>query len=256
MRRSAGAPGLLSRVRWPAAHNPHRVAFDGRGDGLERTGSVPDFYSVTCSFGFRPREFYGAPLERGRIYQAMDQVSSTGGYNPPFRVFYDHVTERLKVQVWNETAADADMLVAPNTSALRLGEYHYVVIEYVALGQLRYWIDGVLDGTYTSTYAGPVLGSLADESSIGTGQVLIVPRINHYHGDLDDFWLGYNQTPGIDAFWPRRNLGDTNGDVGYGVPELFFCGKAADWNAGRHRGTQTGWALTSEAGTGMEDAQP
>lgn len=252
MRRRPASTGLLARVPYPGGYRFNRVRFNGVNDGLERTGSVPDFYSVTCAFGFRAQPFLGGPGERPRIYQAMDQLSGAGTYAPPFRVFYDHVAERVKASVWNETALDYDMVNAPNSTALPVGSYHYVVAEYDTTTGLKFWIDGVANGTYAATYPGPILGSLADEQSIGTGQVLIVPRINHYHGDLDDLWVGYNQTPGIGAFWPRRNLGD--GDVGYGRPEVFFAGHAVDWNAGTHRGTQTGWALTSEA-AGMEDSR-
>ena len=252
MRRRPASTGLLSRTPYPGGYRPNRVRFNGVNDGLERTGAVPDFYNVTCAFGFRPQPNLGGPGERMRIYQAMDQLSGAGNYDPPFRVYYDQVLQRLMVSVWNETALDYDVVAAPNSTALPVGSYHYAVIEYSTTTGLKFWIDGVADGAFTAIYPGPILGSLADESSIGTGQVLIVPRINHYHGDLDDFWLGYNQAPGIGAFWPRRNLGD--GDVGYGRPEVFFAGHAVDWNAGTHRGTQTGWALTSEA-TGMEDSR-
>ena len=253
MRRRPASSGLLQRVPYPGGYRPNRVRFNGLNDGLERTGSVPDFSSVTCAFGFNPQPFRGAPGERARIYQAVDQnspVLGPGGYTEPFRVFYDPYTLRLRASVWNETAAAYD--VQGVSSSTNLTGDHFAVVEYSTSTGLKFWVDGVLDGTFAATYPGPILGSLADEANIGTGQVGIVPRANHYSGDLYDLWVGYNQTPGISAFWPRRNLGD--GDVGYGRPEVFFAGHAVDWNAGTHRGTQTGWALTSEA-TGMEDSR-
>lgn len=246
------ATGLNGRVRWPASYRPNRVRFDGLTDGLERTGAIPNYSSLTIAFGFRPLAFLGTGAnERGRFYQAIDQLSpSTGDYTQVFRLYWDHTVNRLGLTVWNETAEEYDY---NGTFGPTLSGYHYVVFEYVVGTAMNWWLDGVAQTVLPSSYPGPILGSLVDEQNIGTGQVGIVPRINHFHGDLDDLWVGYNQTPGIDAFWPRRNLGD--GNITGQAPEVWLAGNAVDWNAGRNRGSQTGWALTSEA-NGLEDVNP
>lgn len=250
MRRRATSLGLRSRDRWPTSYRPNLIHFNGLNDGLERTGAVPDFSSITVAFGFKPEPHLGDPGERGRIYQIIDQLSPSAlDYRQTFRVYWNHVTSRIAVTVWNETAADYDISVGENDTAL--AGYHHVVVEYSTASGLSFYIDGQADGFFASSFPGPILGSLADESNIGTGQVGIVPRINHYHGTLDDLWVAYNQTPGVAAFWPRRNLGD--GNITGTAPQVWFPGKASDWNAGRNKGSQTGWALTTEA-EGMTEA--